>query len=842
MSTLSCQTDSRREVVRNHSGWNGLDFVEVDNAQTMLTVFFLGRAPEGITKDNLRIDGGRTSKDRVQVVAIDVQRSDSDYEDDRLLVQVDKPGDHSTYTLHLVGLANIDPRYASVEFSFKANCPTDLDCAPAGQCAPEVLPRPAIDYLAKDYAGFRQLILDRLSLICPDWRERHAADLGIALVEVLAYTGDYLSYYQDAVATEAYLDTARRRPSVRRHARLVDYTLSEGCNARALVALETGTDLHFSSEDVVFITGVNHLISTGDRVALEARELQGLSAQAYEVFEPVGPRTELFVWKAHNRIRFYTWGARECCIRKGANKASLWGRLANTNPPGTPPGTARKEEGGPEQGSTAPVVHLQPGSLLIFEEVLGPVTGQPGDADPRHRQAVRLTRVTPSRDVLLGEPVIEIEWDEADALRFDLCISTVGTPNCQYLEDISIARGNVILVDHGRRVSPEDLGTVGFRSTTPRCECEGQPSETVRIASRYRPQLKSAPLTFAAPFNPKGPAVELFQPEPRDALPVVSLSSEEGPWVPRGDLLSSAGDDKHFVVEMEENGIANLRFGDGELGRQPTGGSRFTAHYRIGNGPAGNVGAGAIRVLVHRNSNLGNDLQRVWNPLPAQGGTAPEPMAEAKLHAPHAFRYGPRALQRAITPEDYARLAERHAKIQRAAARLVWTGSWYEAQVGLDVKAAYVSDTSTIDAEITAFLEDYRRIGHDLDVRPAELVPVDLSLEVCIAPGYLRGHIKAALLDAFSKRTLPGGRLGFFHPDRLTFGDDIYLSAIVATAQAIPGVVSVKVKRLQRQGSPPNQEIERGALPLGPFQIARLDNDPNQPDQGRLEIRVVGGR
>ena len=36
---------------------------------------------------------------------------------------------------------------------------------------------------------------------------------------VFAYTADYLSYYQDAVATEAYLDTARQRISVRRHVR-----------------------------------------------------------------------------------------------------------------------------------------------------------------------------------------------------------------------------------------------------------------------------------------------------------------------------------------------------------------------------------------------------------------------------------------------------------------------------------------------------------------------------------------------------------------------------------------------------------------------------------------------
>ena len=74
----------------------------------------------------------------------------------------------------------------------------------------------------------------------PEWRERHVPDIGITLVELLAYVGDHLSYYQDAVATEAYLGTARQRISVRRHARLVDYQMHEGCNARAWVTIAHG--------------------------------------------------------------------------------------------------------------------------------------------------------------------------------------------------------------------------------------------------------------------------------------------------------------------------------------------------------------------------------------------------------------------------------------------------------------------------------------------------------------------------------------------------------------------------------------------------------------------------
>ena len=137
----------------------------------------------------------------------------------------------------------IDPLFAAVDFSFKVDCPADFDCQPKCDCPPAARAEPEIDYLAKDYASFRRLMLDRMTVLMPNWRERNAADLGVSLVETLAYVGDHLSYQQDAVATEAYLGTARRRVSVRRHARLVDYPMHDGCNARAWVQVQVNSDV-----------------------------------------------------------------------------------------------------------------------------------------------------------------------------------------------------------------------------------------------------------------------------------------------------------------------------------------------------------------------------------------------------------------------------------------------------------------------------------------------------------------------------------------------------------------------------------------------------------------------
>ena len=138
-------------------------------------------------------------------------------------------------------------------------------------------------------------------------------------------------------------------------------------------------------------------------------------------------------------------------------------------------------------------------------------------------------------------------------------------------------------------------------------------------------------------------------------------------------------------------------------------------------------------------------------------------------------------------------------------------------------------------------LHRYRRMGHDLHVKAARTVPLAITLEVCVLPGVLRGHVKAALWEVFSRGVLPTGRLGFFHPDQLTFGDGVYLSRLVAAAQAVPGVESVRVTQLERQFEGPNDELGKGVLALGPDEIAQVANDRDFPEHGQLALVLKGG-
>lgn len=893
----ACSVPARREKLRLAGTLNGIDYVEVGDDGTSLCVHLFGEIPQGLGVTNVRISGG----DRItglRVLSVNPELEPDMHDDACLRVVLDREGDHTAYCLCLVDAASgndpvswqaypgFDPRYACVPLHFRLDCAKTLDCADETPCVSPPSPAPEINYFAKDYASFRQLFLDRLALGMPAWQERHVPDLGIALVETLAYTADYLSYYQDAVATEAYLGTARRRISVRRHARLVDYRMHEGCNARAFVTLASSNDLGLDLANLLLLVPPPGPAQPPPGI-IDADQLAAARAAGALIYEPMplDGMTRFDVVAAHSAIRLHRWGDELCCLPRGSTRATL----VDTPPPvpEAPPVVLLATT----DAAVAPTraLKLAVGDLLIFEEVLGPRTGNLADADPAHRHAVRLTDVRTSVDPLDGALLLEVAWDPCDALPFDLCLSVrTPAPDCAWLHDVSLARGNVLLVDHGEHLrgqctssaictpSGEDGDYPGLAAALAAmpdactrcaalaedcwlvpgdtqygcCRCDDAVPDVRRPPSDTGHVLPDAPLTWAEPLPPHAPVCKLLARDPRLALPQlvvhggaladVLVDGTPDPrwrWWPQYDLLESGPDDRHVVVEIDDDGAAHLRFGDGVLGAQPQAGDFFRAASRIGNGPAGNVGRDSIVWLALKSGVLSADLVP-RNPLPASGGTAPESLAEVKLYAPGAFRANP---LRAIVADDYASFAARASELQGAAAALEWSGSWYAADVALD-PLGREDLPAGLARRIRAQLERYRRIGHDVEVHAARYVPLRIALFVCVRPDFLVAHVEAALRDRFSSGLRRDGTPGFFHPDRLKLGAPVFASALLAEAQAIAGVSHVEVSCLARADDATDSVPDDGVLRLAARDIARVDNDPDHPDHGSIRFTLGGGR
>nr|MBA2363388.1 putative baseplate assembly protein [Chloroflexia bacterium] len=146
------------------------------------------------------------------------------------------------------------------------------------------------------------------------------------------------------------------------------------------------------------------------------------------------------------------------------------------------------------------------------------------------------------------------------------------------------------------------------------------------------------------------------------------------------------------------------------------------------------------------------------------------------------------------------------------------------------------------EEQMRDFLEPFRMAGFDLEIDGPRSVSLTIEMTVCVGPNYFRGDVRYALLDLFSNRLLPDGRRGVFHFDNFTFGQPVYLSRLYAAAQAVAGVVSVRITRFERQGSPSDQALADGVLALERLEVARLDNDPNYAERGIFRLTLNGGK
>jgi Baseplate J-like protein len=717
---------------------------------------------------------------------------------------------------------------------------------------------PEIDYLSKDYASFRRLMLDHLAQRVPGWQEPTEADIGNVMVEILAYAADYLSYYQDAVATEAYLGTARLRTSVRRHARLLDYVLSEGCNARVWVCFEV--------DEPVLLPKATPLLSRTGGAEQAPLVLPG-SSTYYQVMQ-ANPKIfetmhDAVLYPAHNAIALYAEKDSPTIWPAGSTTATL-----------LDPGYGRENQ-----------LRLSAGDVLIFEEIKNAETAEQRWPDPTQRCVVRLTKVLAG--VTADQHVLHVEWAQEDAFPFPLRLAVWFQDT--FITDISVARGNVALADHGNSIRHEALPEV--------------PANPQR---RYRPHLLVADLTHAVSYNhdtaltrPASlalvqdayhalPQISLFQyshaapfalPEDienelRNAAlylssPTIERLQEQGivlsqhvavravsssewelhdiinrqywlaalkdgtvylytfrRWSLRRDLLNSSPLDYDFTVDMEDGRRARLRFGFGQQGRRPLVDDRLEVTYRVGEGVQGNVKAETLTQVVTDRQGI----SRVRNPLPAQGGTAPETVADAGLNAPYAFT----TQQRCVTNDDYARMAEAHPEVANAVVEVRWMGGWHTAFIYVQRSTTLAVDAA-FKREIARYMQRYLVSGHEVEIRAPRFVALQVALNIYLKPHASRNQVRNGLLQAFN--TQPDG---FFYPGNFTFGQALYQSQVVRRAADVPGVARVEVAQFCRADAADTAIVSQHILSKS-TEIIRLANDKNAPQNGTITFAIEGG-
>ena len=726
-------------------------------------------------------------------------------------------GDYSTYTLTM-NFADIDPLLSEIDFKFRPAC-FNLDCA-ANESFPAPMPVPDIDYLAKDYDSFKHTLITAMQQRVPHWQPTSEADLDQVLIDLIAADADELSDYQDRTLNEAFLATARKRVSLARHARLMDYHIHQGNQASSWLALKVQAAFTVPTRTGVWTN----------------KHWQDKTSQPFITSSSVSCNPLL------NRLQLYTWGGSVTALDTGSTSADI--ALPS-------PLIAANQA---DANTLRDVINSIAPRRLLIQQQLNPETGTVLGRDPTARQLVQLVGNAVSvKDPMggaLGEWFVRVHWREEDRLTRRYCFCT----QCDTLpvkEDVSLFHGNLVQISHGRphrtifraAGSPLAVGTPynflyideAHFETTPWATHSALPFPMCTLAT-----LPHAPLAYLE--------TEVGGVTPVRSTLKVTVAGFAAPWQEQSDLIESKDDAAHFIVETDEYLDSRLRFGNGRNARELAPDAVLTCDYQVCNGIDGNVGADTVTGYDIAAMPL---VTAVWNPFDINSGREPEPVAEIIRRVPEAYRA--RQL-RAVTLEDYARRAEELITVAHAHASYAWTGSWRTVRVAIDPRGTDLL-SEQLRQQIADHLEAVRLIGEDLEVRPARYVPLDIYLRLCAHPDFWPEHLRRALELEFSDGYTADGRTGFFHPDNWTFGQALHASQLIGRALMVPGVGRVllaSIKRLHGLSGPSLSTVTVAPgdvthpvveqLRVRPFEIIQVANDPGHLETGRLNFEITGGR
>ena len=827
MTPLPPGRDRRQLLLDVGATWNGIDYVEVAADQIHLYVHFLNSVAVSGTlvgTSPVTITGGEVIT-TVTVGPIDPTAAFTTDSAGRpvLALSVDAPGDFSTYQLALDSTV-LDPYFAAVPFSFKANCPSDLDCAtvvPA--CAAADGETVVVDYLAKDFGSFTRAVSELSAQRYPAWVERSEADLGVMVMEAMSAIADELSYYQDRVAGEARLDTASQRLSVVRHARLVDYEPAPTTAATTLVQL----DVNVQS---TAITTPLHCRAVGaDSITVDFEVGNGLAdpstGREQAIDFPVDARWNRFTAGAPAgtyNLPPYWWDDTTVCLPAGSVELYLVGHGHD----------------------------LQPGQLLLLD------TAGASSADPPVREVVTISSQSASVPAEMLDPVLNVELTKV----------TLAAPTA-HPHDLSVTEvaGNLVPVVQGLRTTdwffipgpppsaPPSPLPPGL-SPSPALVRTGRGSTPENPLPDYRFCLSATPVAWIARTG-SGAAADTEMP----AWPEVVLTEESAgpggePWSFARWLLDAGAGDRSFTLTPERyspvltssgttwfdydgDDATTIRFGDGVFGATPVPDALFRALYRVGGGTVGNVPAGTI-VSIAPGQVQGGLVISCTNPFPATGGSDAETNAQVAVRAPAKFSVEP---LRVVQPRDYVAAVESLPFVQQAGTSFRWTGSWMSVFTAADPVGAEQPTMAELGT-VTDLLNRRRLAGYDSFVVPPRYVSLDLVVVVCADPTFFASGVEAAVLARLRPGATPGGRTGFFDHANWEFGQPLESAALFAAIQGCPGVAGVFSAQYRRRGVELVLTDLPGTLTFAADQILRIDDDPSRPEAGSITVSVEGGK
>lgn len=119
-----------------------------------------------------------------------------------------------------------------------------------------------IDYASTDFLNLRMALVNYIKSVYPlDYNYFAESDLGMMLVELVAYMGHVLSYKADYLANENYLKTARSRKSVKKLLQLIGVRMKGPISAAADAKITLAQSIAWGDTDPLTIYPASRVIT-----------------------------------------------------------------------------------------------------------------------------------------------------------------------------------------------------------------------------------------------------------------------------------------------------------------------------------------------------------------------------------------------------------------------------------------------------------------------------------------------------------------------------------------------------------------------------------------------------
>lgn len=261
-------------------------------------------------------------------------------------------------------------------------------------------------------------------------------------------------------------------------------------------------------------------------------------------------------------------------------------------------------------------------------------------------------------------------------------------------------------------------------------------------------------------------------------------------WTQIPFLIDADSDSMAFAINVDQNGVTWVTFGDNQNGMIPGTGLNIWASYRVGEGSGGNVPAGTVNTILNALPGVsialaGDGITPITSLM--GGGADAESDDSIRQNASLAFN----TQYRAVSPQDYTNLAYNVPGVLMANAVFGNTNSVTLYVLGPN----YAAPGPVLVDSILDYFAPLAAGGVTLSVADPAVILVDIgstaaNVQLQVLPKYSQAVVQANVTAALS---------ALLSPPNVSFNQLLNVSDIFSAVMGVAGVAYVSIPVFTRE-------------------------------------------